>query len=321
MELGKRGVFFTFIAFIFLSLLIFSLSIGNNYKMRQTSFVVETRVDTMNRFIVDIEKDIERGAYIAGIRAFFELGDYIISTGEYISDLDLSFSELFINGTIDGENSSIMVNNTFTDWIDRIEDEASEIDIIINFTINDISLYQEDHWEVTVDINLTIDMHDKKATSSWKKLKSIKSIINIDGFEDPVYWVETNGIVENGITKTNFSYFVTGMDISNLLSHAYNGFYVEFSGAPDYLMRLEGNLSGSSVYGIESLVDIDRLKDEGVPSKDINQKSIVDYIYFGVDNPQRYQVTGAPGWFKVDNSSNMYGNQTHHDLYEINGLI
>ena len=62
MALGKKGVFFTFVAFVFLSLLVFLSSVGNNYDMRERSFVIETRVDTMNRFVVDIDKDIERGA-------------------------------------------------------------------------------------------------------------------------------------------------------------------------------------------------------------------------------------------------------------------
>jgi len=317
MALGKKGVFFTFIAFTFLSLLIFSLSVGDNYDMREKSFVIETRVDTMSRFIADVEEDIERGAYIAGIRAFFELNDHVISTGEYISDLDLSFSELLVNGTIDGENSSIMMNNTLTYWMNKIKEEADKIDIIINFTINNISLYQEDPWEVIVDLNLGIKLSDAENISSWNKEKSISSIIEIDGFEDPMYWVETNGVVENRITRTNFSYFVSGSDISNLLNHTYGGYYTAFSEAPSYLMRLHGDFNNSE-YGTESLVDIQNLINRGVP---VDDKSIVDYIYFSDNNPVKYHVAGAPSWFKLDNSSNMDNNQTHLDLYEVDDLI
>ena len=143
-SLNKKGVFFSFIAVIFLSLLMFSLGVGDNYKMRQKSFVIETMIDTMNRFIIAVEEDIERGAFIAGYRSFFELNNYVVSEGEYITDLNSSFSELFINGTLNGNVSSKLVNNTITHWMQRIQDEAVKVDIIINFSIHNITLFHEE---------------------------------------------------------------------------------------------------------------------------------------------------------------------------------
>ena len=82
-------------------------------------------------------------------------------------------------------------------------------------------------------------------------------------------------------------------------------------------MRLQGYLI-SSEYGIESLVDIDEFSTRGAPVKD---KTIVDYIYFSTQDPAYHHVIGAPSWLKLDNRSNTYNNQTHHDLYEVNDLI
>ncbi len=317
MALDKKGVFFTFTAFIFISLLIYSISIGSNYELREKSFAVEIRIDTMNNFISDIEEDMERGAYIAGFRSFIELEEYITSTGEYIIDLESKFNELFINGTINNSNSSILANNTFTDWVRKIEVEAEKIDIVVNFSINSLDLLQDDPWKARIDINITTHLFDKQDSSRWDKEKVFITYVDIDGLGDPIYLLETNGFVENRVRKSNLSYFVNGTDISNLLNHTYEGDYVAFNGAPSYLMRLEGNFS-SSEYGIESLVDIDELSSKGVSTKD---KSIVDYIYFGISNPAKYSVSGAPSWFKLDNSSNMDGNKTHLDLYEVNDLV
>ena len=316
-SLGRKGVFFTFIAFVFLALLIFSLSVGNNYEMRQRIFVIETRVDTMDKFLSDVEQDMERGAYIAGFRTLIALEDHIVSTGEYLTDLEGDFNELFFNGTLNGVNSSIMVNNTFDDWVDKIKDEADKIDILVNFSINNVNLSQDNPWDVRVNMALEISVIDKADTSQWNRERLIISRIEINGFEDPIYRLETNGVIEHRVEKTNFSYFANGADISNLLSHTYDGYYASFSGAPSYLMRLEGNF-GSSEYGIESLVDVGDLNSRGVSSRD---KSIVDYIYFGSQNPVKYHVSGAPSWFKLDNESNMHGNQSHHGLYEVNGLV
>jgi hypothetical protein len=316
MALKKKGVFFTFVALIFLSLLIFSSSISNEYELREQSFAVETRIDTMNRFLSDVENDIQRAAYISGFRAFVAIYESILMNGEYVSGVNGKFNELFMNGTIDGTNSSFMANNTLNDWMTKIKNESRKIGIIVNFTIKNITLYQDNPWEVKVNVSLNINVEDNMETSQWAKDTIITCAIDLDGLADPVYLIETNGLVENSIVKTNLTPFVSGTNISNLLSHASKGYYTAFSKAPSYLMRLEGNF-GSSPYGIESLVDVSNLVSKGITAKD---KSVVDYIYFGSANPTKYSVSGAPGWFKLDNSTNTEGNQTHLQLYEVTGL-
>jgi len=317
MVLTKKGVFFTFVAFIFLSLLIFSLSVGNNVRLRQKSFVLETRIDTMNRFVIDIEKDIQRGAYIAGFRSLVALQDQILNTGNYITDVPSDFESLFFNGTLNGTNSTFMQNNTFTDWMLKMKKEAQKIDLLVNFTVLDLTLLQDDPWEVRVDLDIQLDLADTQDISTWNKRKVIVTSIAIDNFEDPLYLIGTNGVVENRIVQSIVSPFVNGSNIANLLNHTYSGYYVAFSDAPSYLMRLQGNVSASP-YGIESLVDIDELNTKSVPTQ---TKSIVDYIYFSSANPPYFSIQGAPSWFRLDNRLNTEGNQTHHDLYEVNGLV
>ncbi|MBR9692204.1 hypothetical protein GOV06_05465 [Candidatus Woesearchaeota archaeon] len=317
LELGKKAVFFTFVACIFLSLLVFSSVVGNNYKLRQKSFAIETRIYTMNGFISSLEEDIGRGAYIAGFRSLISLENSVVSTGIYLSNLSSTFEELFFNGTINGTNSSFVWNNTFSDWMEKIKDEAEKVDILLNFTVNDISISQDNPWNVRIDVDIDILMTDRESIVKWNKNKLITSYLELEGFEDPLYMLGTNGVVENKIRRGNFSYFVNGADISNLLNHTYEGYYTAFSGAPSYLMRLEGNF-GESEYGIESLVDVAELVGKGVSPKD---KSIVDYIYFGTENPVKYHVSGAPSWFKLDNSSNINNSLGHYDLYEVSGLV
>ncbi len=318
-RMDKKAVFFTFTASVFLALLIFSSSVGINYQLRQMSFAKETRINTMNMFVSDIENDVERGAYIAGFRSLVALVDYVVSSGNYLSDVDSDFSGLFFNGTHNGTNSSFLVNNTFTDWKDKIKVEAEKIGIEINITVNDVSLFQDDPWTVGVGVNLTIFVSDAEKTSWWNREKIVISYIELEDFEDPLYPLGTNGVIENRITRTiHTGNFVSGSNINNLLNHTYSGYYVEFSGAPSYLMRMEGNF-GSSEYGIESLVDVDNLVSKGVTA---NDKSIVDYIYFdNSNNPIKYPVSEAPSWFKLDNEFNLYGNQSHHELYQVSGLI
>ncbi|MBD3249223.1 hypothetical protein GF336_04210 [Candidatus Woesearchaeota archaeon] len=317
MALGKKGVFFTFVAVVFLSLLIFSLSVGNNYRLRQRTFALETRIDSMSKFISNIENDMERGIYISGFRALICLEEHVIENGEYLDDLDSSFREMFFNGTVNSTNSSLMINNTFTDWMENIKTEADKIDIILNISVKNISLYHDNPWQARIDVEAETTIHDKKQTSSWTRDKNITAYIDLEGFEDPFYRLGTNGLMENRIERKNHSQLVLGTDISNLLDHCEKGDYIAFSGAPSFLMRLEGNFSESE-YGIESLVDIEELELIGLTPKD---KSIVDHIYFGAEDPDKYHIQGAPSWFELDNGTNMNGSIHRHEAYEVEDIV
>mgnify|MGYP001603543457 CR=1 FL=1 len=44
---------------------------------------------------------------------------------------------------------------------------SEKIDIILNFTINDVKLNQSDPWSVDVWINASLNIRDKRNTSSW----------------------------------------------------------------------------------------------------------------------------------------------------------
>lgn len=310
MAIGKKAVFFTFIAIVFVSLLIFSTTVGQNYKLRQQSLVIETRINTMDRFISDVEVDLTRVINIVSVRTLFELATEVVSSGEYISDLDASFNELFLNGTLNGNVPANMANNSFTDWTQKIVAQGLRIDTIINFTIFNITIAHVNPWEVEVLVDLEIKLNDKKKTSSFKKRKYLSSDVSIENLEDPIFWLESAEKVRNIVHKTNVTSFVnsTSKNVSNLLLHTANGFYSEFDGAPSYLMRLSGNISGS-IYGIESLLDLESL------NLAQNGKSIVDYIYFNTSNPSSYHINNTPSWFRLDNSSNL--GLSHHELYEV----
>ncbi len=158
MALNKQGVFFTFTALIFLSLLIFSSSLLNTYEMREKHFVIETRINTINNFLSDVEQDIQRAAYISGFRALLEITNHLATTGTYLSNVNQSFNELFLNGTLNNTNSSLMANNTFPDWIEKIKNESEKVDILVNFSINTVSISQDNPWSVRVDLNLELDL-------------------------------------------------------------------------------------------------------------------------------------------------------------------
>lgn len=297
MALRKKSMFFTIIAITLISLIIFSFTTYTSYKLRDKVMVTEIRIYSMNSFIDDVEKDIERGLYISGFRALMSMEQYITNNGIFLYDINSCFKEAFLNGSINNSQMGLMNESTFINWTQRIKEQAIKLDMILDFDIHDVTIYQKNPWAANIDINVTLNAEDVKKTASWQRPLYITTNISIQEFEDPLYVINSYGRVTNIIIKTNITDFIgPNNDTTNLKIHVNNSYYIESSTAPSFLMRLEGNLS-SSIYGIESLVNLEEFQAQEVP---IKSRSVVDYIYFGDQSTTNYHIKNMPSWFKLD---------------------
>jgi hypothetical protein len=154
-----------------------------------------------------------------------------------------------------------------------------------------------------------LNMQDRAQLAKWNRTETIVGRIPISNFEDPLYLIATAGRLTNSFNKTLTSTFVQGSDVSALLDHATNSRYIASTSAPSFINRLQGQITTASPYGIESLVNLQKLAAQGISLQD---KSCVDYIYFSNSNPTSYHVTGMPSWFKIDSA--------HIPVYQVNGL-
>jgi len=316
-KMNKKAVFFTFIAVLLLALLVFSFSIHSRYSRRTRSLVIETRVHTMNSFMKDLDKDIERALFITSHRSILSIVEYISSDGEFIDDFETRFNEVIINGTIEGETQTLMSDTTFIDWTDKMKLQGGEINLNIDFKVNNIVINHSSPWDIAVYINVSIYALDLTEIASWNVSKQITALVPIEGFEDPTYSVNTLGKMLNTINKTPYTDFVNGVDTSNLQAHTVNSYYLEWSMAPSFLMRLEGDLS-SSPYGIESLVDLQELIDQG---ESVNSRSVVDHIYWSNKSVTSHDIDYMPSWFMMDDELNSEDGREHLELYEVDGII
>ena len=297
MALNKKSIFFSITAIALITLTIFSLTIYTKYRLRDKVMVTETRIYSMNNFIDDVEKDMERGIYISGFRALMSMEQYITDNGIFLYDINSCFEEAFLNGTINNSQMGLMNESTFVNWTQRIKDQAIKLDIITDFNINKIIIYQEEPWAVSIAANITLNIEDVKKTASWQRPLYITTNISIQEFEDPLYVINSYGRVTNKIIETNITDFIgPNNETTNLKTHVNNSYYIESNTAPSFLMRLEGNLSNST-YGIESLVNLEKFQAQEVPIRD---RSVVDYIYFGDQATTNHNIQDMPSWFKLD---------------------
>jgi hypothetical protein len=298
MHYDKRGIFFTFASIVLSLIIILTFNTYNNYSQGASVEVLDSRINTMNRFISDMQKDLMTAMYISGFRSILSIEDHMMKNDDFLDNLGTSlegaFKEAFLNGTIQAGNIGLMENNTVINWTNKMIIQAKKTGIELEFSIINASISQSEHWMVDIILEMNITANDSKGTASWTFNKNFTKKINISSFVDPLYIVNNNGLVNNTLIKTTVS---PASSESNLNTHLLNSYYIENSNAPSYVMRFENDL-GPSAIGIESLVNSQDRIDAGLSALD---RSAVDYIYFGSSSTTNCLVD-APGysWFKLD---------------------
>lgn len=310
MEIGKKGALFTIIAIVMVSLLFVAATSYTSHKMEERSFVVSKRVQTVNYFINDLERDIKRGMYISTYRSLLAMQQHVTSTGEFVPNSDKAFRTLIVNGTYNGSYMSVMNDTELSKWFAKINTEADKISVDVDYEINNVSVYHVTPWKIKIELNVTLNVSDEHGTAHWVRKNPLRTNLSIVSFEDPIYNVETLGKVVNIVQPTNVTDFVDENDTKNLKDHINNRYYVHTNSSPSFLMRFSGDLNASE-YGIESIVDLRKLEDVGISLKD---KSCIDYIYFSDDNPASWKINNTYNWLRIDNQSN------HLNFYEVQNL-
>lgn len=293
MALNKKGMFFTFTVIALLSLLMASYG-AYSYVSDRTS--ITNRIDTMNDFVFSVEKDLPRKMYISGFRIIFLFEREISETGNYITNFNSTFEEAFFNGTIYGESQELLEKVLFDDIENSFNERGQKINVDVSLLNPEIFVTQDNPWEIKITLKTNLIIKDKSQLASWNRTAIIDTYIPISNFEDPLYLINTNGIISKKINKTLYTDFIISGDSSNLQDHLANNYYINSSLAPSFIDRLTG-INTPNVNGIESLVNLNDLSSQGITVKD---KSIVDYIYFSESNPPISTIIGMPSWFKLD---------------------
>jgi len=301
----KRGMFFTLVAILLLSLALMTFSM---FSIIQDRSDITQRIETMNTFIFSLEEDIERKLYISGYRIIFLFEKRILENGAFISDVEEAFEEAFFNGTIGGvtkeDEIALFEGITFSDIKESLQETGSKIQLDVAMDEPIITISHTGPWHLTLELTTIFTVRDKAGLARWNKTLISTAQLPVEGFEDPVYLIHTNGKIFQKINQTPYSTYTNGTDIANLLDHVANMYYTSSNMSPNFLMRLEGDLQANE-NGIESLAYLPALSLQGVS---IQEKTVVDSIYFSGSNPTKYQIQGMPSWFYIDEEHlEMYG--------------
>lgn len=296
-KMNKKGIFFTILAIALLSLFLISYSV---YSFVQNREGINKRIKTMNSYVSSLEKDIPRKLYISGYRIIFVMEEKIVEDGKYMKNISGNFSEAFFTGNLSGKDyvaGGGMLNGvTFPFIVSDINKKANSLNIDVTFINPKVSITQTDPWHVKVILDSNLMIKDKGNLASWNRTSAFYAYIPIENFEDPIYTLNTNAKVVNKFVKTTFPIPIS----SNITSHAENSYYTNYTYAPSFLQRLQGDLTADpNGNGIESLVNTHKLSQQGFEPP---EKCIIDYIYFSSNSPATYIPSGAESWIKIENT-------------------
>lgn len=297
-QLGKKGMFLTFIAISLIAALIIIFT-PSDINLSGNAQAIKTRVSNVNGYVLDLESVyLERTLQATGTKTIIALIKYMESQQIFFTDFtdfEDSFSEVLLDGTIKGEDiqSYYPEHNTYNFWLNEIKTTAKEtFNIDTVYGISNIRVYQTTPWFINVDADISFNVSSE--TASWNKTAAIKTEIEIESFDDPYYLVNTGGSYVNKIRGSGTKFDEWGTEKVKDFIRDGNYTHWESSNAPSFLQKFTNDLSASSCCGIESLVNPNTLANLGLDrDKDV---SYVDYLFWSTtadcDNLELYTVKG-----------------------------
>ena len=241
--INKKGIFFTFIAIAMMVVFILVFTPQAGISLEKDREAISIRTATVDNYVSELQNDyFETVLRATTYKTILSLIFYINETDSYITDLDSAFYEVMLNGTINGfpiddiTGKKIMENSTLTDWTKltiNISKDTLNVDTAI--IITNVSVSQLDTWYIKS--NLGINFTVKSNVAEWKKNINITTTVSIEGFLDPYYLVNTNGLYANVINKSTVEF--NEWNITKVREHLRYGTYAHWENpdAPSFLMR------------------------------------------------------------------------------------
>ena len=278
---SRKGIFFTIISITLMAIFILIFTPRADITLQKDTQSTKSRIESLNNYVNDMETSYFNTVVSAATyKTILSLALYENSTHSYLKNIDSGFYEVMLNGTINGipidsvTGKKIMENNTLTNWSNKIISTARDAyNVNTTISLNDVTIRQTKPFNIDTTLVMNINVKSNVAEWNISNLK-ISTSISIEGFDDVLYLVNSDGRTANKIKMSSIAF--NQWSITKVREHLRNGTYVhwEQSEAPSFLMRFTNTTTNSSCCGIESLVNPNNL---AVPDQ---IESYVDYQFW-----------------------------------------
>jgi len=206
----RKGIMFSFImVFITLSVLALIAIQNSLVTQRREQIFVETRINSMNNMYESMIKDIDKSLQIISRRAV-SVAFSNVSVSEAgippqpLDEANETLTELILNGTLEGTSEPLMENATFIYWIDRIKELSILKGFDMDVCINSLEVKPYDYLHLLVKTEMDINISDKQGVAEINRSVQVNSIVSLEGLEDPLYPLYTNGLGSNIIRRSPY---------------------------------------------------------------------------------------------------------------------
>lgn len=295
-----KGIFYSIIAVLFVAPLVM-LTLANLGFYQTGSETATTKIvgDRLAAYTKSVDSDIPRALDIMTKRSISAVIVYIETKGTPVNDSAALLGELITNGTIYGNLSS--TDFTVTSWASLLKQKGEVYGFSTDVRVLNIRFYSIDSYNIGAEITLSVNATNPAANMELYRVYNRSVPVSIEGFNDPLYTLKTNGVLKRTIRAPNFT--VSG--VANFDSAAANQLYMPSPEGSGFLDRLEGRLRGSGKYnissnvtGLESVVYIPSLQANGVAIK--HGQTTIDYLYFDTASYPGLQVNlSSYNWLKI----------------------
>jgi hypothetical protein len=411
----KQGIMYSLVMFMLLSVVLTLISTGSYFILSDDEFTNRKLItDQLSRFENNVRGDISKAIDVSARRAMVASINYILTTGDTLDDSVVRIKELMQNGTLFGNPQELMVDNTLSDWLDKMmeQGEHSGFEVVMDYTNFDVELVDS----FTVQFNISVLLNTSDIFNTMNLTETIqKSVdVSIERFEDPVFPLNSIGRITRVIYRAPFSNFSTQVtegtsasgttknttiiadssdaayissipnknskilvtdnasnvasatlaqfsgviaettdspsasipyiigatnamttvpnntriymdeatmkawDFNNLEQTVNLSYYVPSENGPSFFDRLEGRLTNTYTYGIESFVDLQELSDF-----ELNiypWKTTTDFLYFSNISYPGHTIRGFYyEWFTIDDEP--FDGTTRAEWYGVDELI
>ena len=291
---GKKAVFFTILAFIFVNIFLISYQTEVTDTPVHTISAIRSRINMMNSFIESLEDDAQRALYISSFRAIVTLDNHIVNTQQPV-EIPKDYYELMFNGTLNGSSVLLMDEQTVGTWRERVEELALLQDLNLTLSYQNLTINHSSPWHLISTMHINYTLEDQKGTALFTRERKISTRMLITDWHDPLFSIRLAG--SRQVFKANTT------DLSTTLAeHVSKGYYAANPDAPSFLMRME-NKTGSSSYGIETILNVTSL---GLSNP--SNHSTVDHEFWSGSPPSGQET--PVGDIYLDNAHCTYYNVT-----------
>ncbi|MBU5690017.1 MAG: hypothetical protein QXM68_02440 [Candidatus Aenigmatarchaeota archaeon] len=204
-KIRSKGILFGFslviVSLALISLLILQKSIY--YKNYQKGFI-ENRINDMNNLYESIVFDLDKAVDIITKRAISTAISDIVTSGEPLNNPEEKIKELVFYGTINGQEKQLMQNSTIVDWSNRINYVGQSKNYNITISFLSLNIEQYDSFNLVARGSALINITDRNGVASINRVHNFSKTVSIEGFEDPLYVLSTEGKATKIIKKSKY---------------------------------------------------------------------------------------------------------------------